>query len=519
MTKRLRLTFIAGALLFLWIASAPPREARADDAGLSLTYRAIFHAYQVRLLTDRDADGARIDQFRNVDPLYMTLDIGGYSLGPSAAIDAIASVRFKTDFGSGFNRDTPNGTTDPPSVAGATEFDIVMLYADWKDVTSGLDLRIGRQLILDDLDWYPLDGIRGSMRVIDTSSTALTIEAYAGSPVRLDFLFESDALIGDGFEVSDGPGIAFGGSARLRLLGDLQLHAAYRQELTIRKSDIAVFRQTATDPAQVAEVQAIQDASGGTLGLQEMLLAAGVGYTVRPADLDLYAQLTWNLVFGKLDMARIGAGYNPRPDLHLGLEYLQVYPRFAADSIFNIFNLFPYSRARAEADLELLRGLHISAGYFALLFNGGPKGPLQPSGADNGMEYKGSDVSHGPSASISYQLDDLTFGFDADIATNTGGQYAFGGNYRRFELYGDAAFVERRFGATLRFGALTIQNDWVNDADDGVVTDPETMLSIDIGGRAELLSWLFARVNLVKNFSSYLEGDFRVLSVLEVRYQ
>src|SRR5262245_48440247 len=100
---RPRLTLLAGALTFATI-SAP--DAFAQDASLSLRYRAIFHSYSVRLFTDRDAGGARIDQFRSVNPLYMTLDIGGYALGPSSSIDAIASVRFKTDFGKGFNRDT-----------------------------------------------------------------------------------------------------------------------------------------------------------------------------------------------------------------------------------------------------------------------------------------------------------------------------------------------------------------------------------------------------------------------------
>jgi hypothetical protein len=514
-SARRRLTPIAGALI-LTILAAP--KAHAQDASLSLTYRAIFHAYQVRLLTDRDANGAQIDRFRNADPLYMTLDVGGYSLGPSSSIDAIASVRFKSDFGSGFNRDTPNDVTEPPKIDGSTQFDILQLYADWRDVTPGLDLRFGRQYIADDLDWYALDGIKGAMRWVNTSSTSLIVEVYAGMPVRIDFLFSSDALLSDGYEVSDGPGLAFGGSARAKLFGDLHLHLAYRQELLFRGDDLEVFRPAPTTPAQQAEYDAIRAASAGSMALQESLLGFGAGYTIRDADLDLYAQATLNLVFGALDMMRVGASYNPRSDLHIGLEYFRVYPRFAADSIFNIFNIFPYDRARAEVDLEIIPGLTAEVGYFALLVHGGPKGPLFPAQANQGSTYLGEDIAHGPSAGVTYQIADYAFGFTTEISTNNGGAYAWGGNYRRFELFGDAGFVENRFGATLRLGALTIQNDWFEGADQGQVDDPESMYSLDIGGRAEIVEWLLVRASFVKNFSSYLQGDYRVYTMLELRY-
>lgn len=485
---------------------------------MSLTYRAIFHAYQVRLFTDRDANGAQIDRFRSADPLYMTLDVGGYSLGPSSSIDTIASLRFRTDFGSGFNRDTANDVTDPPKIAGSTEFDVLQLYADWRDVTTGLDLRFGRQYIADDLDWYALDGLKGTMRLVDTSSTSVIVEAYIGLPVRIDFLFSSDALLSDGYEVSDGPGLAFGGSARAKLFGDLHLHLAYRQELLFRGDDLEVFRPAPTTPAEQAELEAIRAASAGSMALQESLLGFGAGYTIREADLDLYAQATLNLVFGALDMVRTGVSYNPRSDLHVGVEYLRVYPRFAADSIFNIFNIFPYDRARAEVDLEILRGLTVELGYFALLVHGGPKGPIAPALPDNGSEYQGEDIAHGPSGAVTYTYENFGFGLATEISTNSGGKYAWGGNYRRFELFGDAGFVENRFGATLRLGALTIQNDWFGGADAGQVAEPESMYSLDIGGRAAILEWLLVRASFVKNFSSYLEGDYRVYSMLELRY-
>lgn len=499
---------LSGALLLVFVL-ADARSAIAQDASLSLTYRAIFHAYQVRLYTDLDADGNHIDKFRNVDPLYMTLDVGGWSLGPSASMDVVSSLRFRTDFGTGFNRDTPNDVLDPPKVEGTTDFAFLMLYFDWRNVVEDFDLRIGRQLIVDDLDWYSLDGVKGTLRLANSSTAAVSFELYIGSPVRLDFLFPSESFINDGYEISDGAGIAFGGSANARLFGDLQLHASYRQELTFRKNDIAVFRPTATTTAQTAETAAIQGVSAGTIGLQESLIGAGLGYTLRAVDLDLFGSMVWNLIFGKLDLLRVGAGWNPRPDLHVGVEYLQVYPRFAADSIFNIFNIFPYAQPRAEVDLEIIRGLHVGLGYFALLYQGGPH---------IAATYQGPEISHGPSGSLSYRFGDFAAGIDAEIATNTGGSYAFGGNYRRFELFGDGSFLENRIGATLRLGALTIQNDWFGAIDSGQVQDPETMFSIELGGRARILEWLFARVNLVKNFSSYLEGDFRVLSVLEVHY-
>lgn len=520
----------AAASLVLTLGVFSPFVGRAAETGyaggpgsdrsVTFTYRAVYHAYRVRLFPDRGPRGERIDLFRNVDPLYQTLDGAAYGLGPSGGIDTVLSVRYVTDFGTGFHRDTVLGA-GIPAVDGRNDFDLLMLYADWRGaVPERLDLRVGRQLLLDDLDWYGLDGLKLTFHAVKSSSVRqFDLEAYAGVPVRFGILFSSEPFIEDGYEISDGPGFGFGGAVSARLLGTLALSAAYRQELTIRGSDIDIFRPPPTTAIEASEIEAIRRASAGRVGLAQSSIGGSVGYTIRPIAIDVYAHAIWNLVFGKPDLLRGGIAFNPARTLHLQAEVLESWPRFAGDSIFNVFNSFPYVRARGEASVEILPGLLAEAGYFLLDARGGPKGPLSrtdPGG--EGAEFQGSDLSHGPSAGLSFRRAAYGLGVFFEAGTNTGGQYAFGGNYRRGEIFGDFSFAEDRFGGVLRVEMTTLQNDWFQEVDAGQVANPETSYALEIGGRARIIDSISARVNVVKNFGSLLEGSYRVLSILEVRY-
>ncbi len=499
-----------GALVAVVVGALSASPASAQ--GLSLTTRTIYHAYQLQLQPTL-ADGP----LRNVNRFYQTLDASGFGLAGSD-LDATLSLRFLTDLGTGFGRDTPAGV-GVPGISGASQVDLLFAYADWRDVIRDrLDLRFGRQLLLDDLDWYVFDGLKLTGHLYEEGVDHLDVELYAGLPVLFDVTFSSDALLNDGVQQYDGqyplPGLVLGGAAFLRAFDELSASVAYRQEVQFRGDSPVVF-----GAAPISDRRLAASASAGTIGLQESRVGGSVGYTYRPANLDLYGHATWDLLVGALEQARGGVSYNPNRTLHFGGEYLRVRPRFAGDSIFNFFNIFPYDRGRLEVSWQPYPGLMLEAGYLLQVMNGGPKGPRSATDpGSEGAQFRGSDASHGPSAGVSYRSRDWGAGAYIEAATNANGEYAFGGNYRFGYLFGDLAFLDGRLVGNARLSFTTVQTDWFEGVDQGQVAKPQTSYNANVGARWQLASSVSARLNLIKNFGSPLEGSYRVLSELVWRY-
>ncbi len=486
--QRASLVALSLALVLLGTPSIAPA------AELSLRSRTVYHGWQLRL-QDRTS-------LRNMNRFYSTLDVGGWGVW-EGQIDAVVSLRYDTEFATGLPRENP-----APRFAGAdgrNDLDLMYAYVDWRVLPERLALRLGRQLILDDLDWYSLDGLKVTGHITPRAF----IEVYGGFAVPYGTFMSSDVFANDGLEVSDGQKLAVGGAAFWRVSDELSLSLAYRQEHIVRNDDLEVFGGHAPGSE---EYTLIQQLSGGRIGFQEHLVGASASYIIRPIDLEAYARLTYNLLFLDLDQTRAGLNWDPAQRLHVGAEYLRVRPRFAADSIFNVFNIFPYDRGRLEAEFEFLPGLRAHAGYFLQKMNGGPVG------LEGGPEFSGSDVAHGPRGGVTYRPSWLGVGAFAEASTNFGGDFAYGGNYRRFELFGDLTLLERALYGWVRLNYTGFQNDWFEGRDAGQVPDERQSFIIDLGAQYTFLDHFTARLNYVQNVGSYLEGSYRLLSSLEVRY-
>ena len=483
--------------------SAPPLLGFSASPNLTLTSRTIYHAYQVQL-----QPGVDDTALRNLNRFYQTLDVAGWALA-SGDIDVVVSLRYDTDFGTGFRRDTPPG--EPlPAVDGRNDFDLLYAYVDWRNVIPRrLDLRLGRQVLIDDLAWYSLDGLRLTGHVYKDGEDYVDVSVYAGLPVQFEVVFSSEPLLNDGIAAYDGDGlfhgVAFGGTASARFFRFLSASIAYRQELVFRGDDLTVF------PGGVGE-----DRSEGTIGLQESRLGASIGYTFKPLDLDLFARLNWDLLLGELEQARAGIAYNPTRGIHAQVEYLRVRPRFVGDSIFNFFNIFPYDRGRVEVNVEVLPGLELHGGYLVQLFSGA--NVSRNNDGSGGQGFDGSDVTHGPMGGVRYRTRRWGAGVYAEAATNSGGEIAYGGSYRLGWVYGDFTFLDERLTADARVSVTQTQNDWFEGADAGEVADPDTSVFVNVGLRARILSFLSSRVTFVRNFGSILAGDYRVYAEMAVRY-
>lgn len=488
-SKQLGLLVVALATL------GPANEVQAQT--LTLNARTIYHAYQIPLWPGQDAGN------RNLNRFYQTLDVGGWSLGPTGQIDAVVSMRYDTDFGTGFRVDTP-AQAGIPATDGRNDVDLMYAYVDWRNIVKGrLHARIGRQVLVDDLAWYSIDGVKLSLTPWRSGRSSVDVQLYAGLPVRFDVVFSSEPFLNDGSQVDDEAalhGLVFGGSTRLQLLSNLHFSLSYRQELSFRADTLQAF-----NGAVGAE------ASAGSMGLQESRLGLSGGYALNSLGVDLYGSMIWDALVGALEQARAGVGYRPMAGVHAQLEYLRVRPRFAGDSIFNWFNIFGYDRGRAQVSVEFIKGLTVQGGYVLQVFGGGPTGTL-------GDTFAGSDLHHGPSLGATYRNSRFGAGVYGEVATNAGGEYAYGGNYRLAWLFADVAFFDRRFVADTRLSVTSVQDDWFDDINTGNVAPVNTSWMLSLGGRARITDFLSTRLMFVKNFGAELEGGYRLYSELAVNY-
>ena len=508
------------AVRFGWLSLLLFLPSIASAQTLSVTARSIYHAYEIQLFPGQP-DGPT----RNLNRFYQTLDAGTWFLGPGGNISAVLSMRYDTDFGTGYHDDTPMGA-GIPAVDGRNDLDLMFLYVDWDNLIDRvLDVRVGRQLILDDLDWYSLDGAKFTVHILDPGEDHLDIEVYAGLPVRYEQLFSSEPFINDGVMEDDSPGYfggaSFGGSVSFRMFG-LSLSGAYRQELIFRADELAPF-PTGEEAAQ---------RSAGKFSVQESLIGFSAGYTYVPIGLDIYGHMTWNFIVNDLDQARAGFGLTPWRFLHFGAEYLRSRPRFLGDSIWNYFNLLDYDKGRFELSLRFLEWFEASVGYYFQFFHGTKvptgTGVTVPPGStetmvdqsqyDSGYGFAGSDFNHGPSGGLTFRYLPVTAGIYFEGASNVSSDYGYGGNYRYGHVFADAEFLDGWIGGTLRFSLTTFQNDWFEQIDSGTVDRPHTSFALSIGARTKIYDWVTIRLAFVKNFSSELEGSYRLYSELGLHY-
>lgn len=521
MRGRRRLAVLAGALALC------PAGAAAQS--VNLTARSVYHGYQLQLDPYGPGDGQR-----ELQRFYAAVEGGAYGLGPTGKFDVVASFRYDADFGTGYAATTPFGS-EIPRIVDPHDVDLILLYADWRGMVGDeADLRVGRQIQLDDLDWYVFDGLKLMVHAWREGENRAELEVYAGVPVRFDALFSSsEALLGDGTEIYDGEspfgGIAGGANAFVRVFRDLSLSFSWRNEIVFREAEIVGFGPAVSvggagsvDPAGPGFGQPIPgseeertlaaSASEETVGVQASLFGGSVGYVLRPLDLTVQASLVWDALTDNLDRGRAALAWDPARNLHFGLEYLRIRPRFVGDSIFNYFHIFPYDRGRVEGSWSLLdQRLTVSTAYFVQAFGG--------AATVSGSTFRGEDVSHGPSGGVDWRDDRFGVSLYAEGGTNFGGAYAYGGNYALAFLSGDVGFLERRLIADGRISVTTVQDDWFVGIDEGAVAEPRTTLSLALGLTAVPFDWLRARALYVQNVDPVLEGSYRVFTELAVIYR
>jgi hypothetical protein len=194
-------------------------------------------------------------------------------------------------------------------------------YLEGRGLFDGLlDLKLGRQLIVDGLDYLMFDG--GTVMV--STPWYLGVELHAGLEVRNDAwdlndsMLETDGtrFIEDRETTTDDPSVVYGVALVTRDLPYARYRFGYRR----------FFSSGAVDAEKV----------GGT-------------FHQRIIDgLDLSGVASWDLFNGRFDRIQATSRARIADHTEVELEYIRTNPTFDGDSIFNIFTVYPMNDVNAR---------------------------------------------------------------------------------------------------------------------------------------------------------------------------
>jgi hypothetical protein len=479
-------------LLLLSLLVAAP--ARAYD--VEVDSETIGQGYQIAA-----GDGSLIDRRR----LTQYLGLHVWNLGPKDAYGFptgknqfyfTSSMRLDTDFG-----DYPQpglGTRDTAAELLNNRFDLLWAYLGARDLGGFLDLKLGRQVDLDQFDFVAYDGLSAEAR----TPYYVAVSAWGGLATNGALPIDSPIYRPDGtspsvLSVHDGDLKPTVGVA-LRSFGfrDLDARLSYRHTFSPAQHTLEAERAVhATDGTSEEKL-----AWSGRLRLFDGLIQPWLG-------------LRFDLLVGVMDHVEAGARVTLSPRMAFSLEYLYAYPTFDGDSIWNLFARQQFDDFRAGYDLSLGRA-RVSARGFVRLFHDieeasdripGQMPPLAPSSS----KCRGAACSDG-----------------IDAGGTLGARLDLGRGYLRADGYVDLGYGGRRIGvdASTRMRvyrdliAVEGRANYVNFQDDLRPLDSGDSFGLSLGARLQLGRGILLHVILEDNVNKFYSSQLRLYAVLDLAF-
>jgi hypothetical protein len=418
----------------------------------------IGQGYQIITLNGDIIKRHRLNQFLSLNAFDMTGD-------GSNRISFSSSFRLDSDFGI--------SDRDMDRVDQLRNHDMALMfgYINVNRWANMIDLRLGRQLLIDDMDFTMMDGLR---TVVHTP-WHVGVEVYAGAESKnagyigtiTSTQLESDGSGGGSDVVDDEVALVFGGSVLLENLTNHHGKIGYRRIQTM-DSDVDGERVFANYHVRV---------------LPQLHIAASAAWDFVIADVsDVLATIRAPGIANLVDIE---------------LSYWRLIPTFEGSSIFNVFAIEPMNDIDARVRFHLGPGISTYVGGYLRLFRN------DPDNNDEGVE----DVVK-------------------DMGARAGGQVRFG---RRGHLgldvtyqqgYGDLTILD--FG-----GAYNLHdNQWqLTGRLTTVIFDDElqenlngTSFGVQLGARYEPVET--ARIHLMTelNTNRFETIQFRVLGMVELDF-
>jgi hypothetical protein len=182
-------------------------------------------------------------------------------------------------------------------------------YLEKNNLTSNLDLRLGRQFLATTAGASVMDGLY--LRLRDVGGLKLSV--FGGG----------DVAYYNGYNAED---FLFGTEIRGKVGNDLNLGLSYLQKW--REGD-----------------------------LSHELVGLDADYEYRSL-LNLYSELQYNYLARSVSYAMGGANYHRSPDWALRAEYLYSLPVFSSTSIYSVFAVEQYEEAMGELRYRFDQGLY-----------------------------------------------------------------------------------------------------------------------------------------------------------------
>lgn len=338
----------AGALL---LAGSP---AAADV--YSVGARTEAQAYQFRSWAGRSFDDPGVlSRYR----IVQYLDLGAYDLASTAArrgerIDFVSSLRLEHDFG--FDQ----ADLDRLDTESQPTLHLLYAYLQWQGALNGvLDLRLGRQIRFDELEFFSFDGLDVHVH----TPAFIGVGVFGGWQVKGTSILGSPTFAPDGVRMSDRRRIADGATTDLTanpassiaydyLDAPSPIFGARLVLENVRNVDAQVVYRRAMSKTQAENLDALPEAARGW---QVDVEHAGAAVRFRLLDRwSLYGSADHDLYRSRWAALRAGTKVDVIPyRLTVTAEAASWNPTFDADSIWYLFATGPRDEYELRGDLRL----------------------------------------------------------------------------------------------------------------------------------------------------------------------
>ena len=546
---------VRAAIAIAIVVAIGAGESRARAYDFEIRARTIGQGYELRSLRLLGSD-VLLDRRRYTQTLTLNIwDLNGRltdrklyetSLVGGPRLYITTYMRVDHDFGSWTTGDLIMGNQvidaldlTPELESSSLSLDVLYGYFAAEDLLGGvLDVHLGRQLSVDTLDWWSMDGVTVN---VDTP-LHVAIEAFGGLRVRDESPFGSDVQELDGTGSSEcaeyvegglpGTGAwrpidrvvpgsdnpfssdfdvcpqreqlvpTFGGAIETIDLGAVWARVAYRKSVSKTPGVIGLVDRFEFDDVGLYPNEIGQAPDWGVN--EERLSAtvrANIWFAKGKGRVTPYAAARYSALHGLIDEGHAGARF--RYGAHsVEPEVFYSFPTFDGDSIFNVFSTQPYTDVRATYDLHrddspvraYLRGWWRSYGV-----------------EDADLEQPLGDV---------------------DVSTTAAG-VQIGASYvqrrdllARIDLFHDDGYGGRRTGG---YGSLRWQASEqtglssrvsVIDFDDGVIRDLDgTTLGVQLGATYVVNEGVTLHVLAEENTNRFYTSQFRLIGVMDLAFR
>ena len=325
----------AFSLLFLLVVIAGASPAYGYDWQVSA--ETVGQGYQVRRLLD-DGQTEMLSRRR----LIQDLGLGVYNLVPWSwtnegrenQVFFVTRFRFESDFGSYPARAARE------QIPELERYNVTWLYGylGVNDLFGRLDLRLGRQISMDFMDFFAFDGLSMRLRL----PWYVLLEAHGGAAVLAEWPLASPIFQLDGTsrhnrvaetrpELQDAPAASVGAALETAGIRDVFARIGYRATLSVADKQL--------------------EGEGRAAFLDEHISFQAQASFFR-GRLQPAVGVRWDFLGARVDQAEASLRGEVVRNHKAVVEYLHAAPTFDGDSIFNVFATRPLEDVRVGWDYE-----------------------------------------------------------------------------------------------------------------------------------------------------------------------